>query len=127
MPPGTLDESAFQQYLPDQQNLQVERPEVAEEDNKRVAVMQTEEKLDGNFFSEEKTVVSMGDVVKRLTMEDLLDLVDGKSAHGMKLPKEMRREVKFGIKRGETLEMIKAKYLLEGKVVDSGHQKMIKV
>lgn len=60
-------------------------------------------------------------------MEDILDLIDGKTVNGIKLPKELKRELKFAVKRGETLETIKAKYLTEGKVVTSGHQKMIKI
>ena len=59
-------------------------------------------------------------------MDDILDLIDGKVVHGIKLPKEAKRELKFAVKRGETLEMIKVKYLLEGKVVNSGHQKLIR-
>ena len=40
------------------------------------------------------------EILKELTMEDLLDLIDGKAVNGVKLPKDLRREVKFAIKRG---------------------------
>ena len=57
----------------------------------------------------------------------MLDLIDGKVVNGIKLPKDLKRQIKFAIKRGETIEVIKSKYLLHGKIIDSGHKKMIKV
>lgn len=66
------------------------------------------------------------ELIKSLTSEELLDLVEGMPVRGIKLKKDQRKEIKFAVKRGETLEEIKKKYLLSKSVVQEGHKQYIK-
>lgn len=76
--------------------------------------MKKQEKvLDEQFFDKVETQISEQDeAIKMMTEDDLLDLIEGKLVGGLKLKKDQRKELKFAMKRGETVEDIKKKYLL---------------
>ncbi len=48
------------------------------------------------------------ELIKRLGEEDLLDIVEGRKPCGLKITKEMRKEIKFTLKRGAKLVDIKS-------------------
>ena len=46
-----------------------------------------------------------------LTPDDLLDLIEGKKIGGIKLPKDVKRQIKYALKRGQDIASIKKNYL----------------
>ena len=51
-------------------------------------------------------------MVEMLNEDDLLDLIEGKKVGGLKVSKETKKSIKFAMKRGDKIEDIKKKYLL---------------
>lgn len=68
--------------------------------------------IDEEFFKDDTTEnIIKEDIIKTLTEDDLLDIIEGKKIAGIKITKEMRKNIKHGLKRGEGVEDIKKKYL----------------
>lgn len=68
---------------------------------------------------QEKIIVE--DSLKDLTEDDLLDIIEGKKIAGIKVTKEMRKNIKHALKRGEKVDQIKKKYLEFQGTGDSKH------
>jgi large subunit GTPase 1 len=86
---------------------------------------QVEQHLDLGFFEkEEGKERSAEDVVAGLGEDDLLDIIEGKRVEGLKITKEMRKEIKFAMKRGAKLDDIR-KLLLGSAAYE--HKTLIKV
>jgi hypothetical protein len=64
------------------------------------------------------------ELIKSLGEEDLLDIVEGRKPCGLKITKDMRKEIKFALKRGAKLEDIK-KIILNTSPAE--HKLLIKV
>jgi hypothetical protein len=53
--------------------------------------------------------------------------VDGRKLPNILITKEMRKQIKFAMKRGDKIEDIKKKIFLVSSTVKSGHKTMYKV
>lgn len=62
-----------------------------------------------------------------MTEDDLLDMVEGKKMTKLVVTKEMRKQVKFALKRGDKLEVIKKKVFLVPDIIMEKHKTIVKV
>ena len=69
------------------------------------------------FFGDEQEQAAMTyeETVKLLTQDDLLDIVEGRQLGNVHITKQMRKNIKFAMKRGESTEDIIKKVFLGSK------------
>lgn len=57
----------------------------------------------------------------------MLDIIDGKKPENIFITKEMRKQIKFALKRGDKLDDLKKKIFMVANTVKDKHKTMIKV